>query len=445
MAIEYQVVTLGIDGGRDDAFTCGVLLVAWALLRYRHAPAWRAAGALGLLAGLACLVRITALSFIVPGLVWVLISGAGAWRARLRALAPAVLVMALVIAPFLINCWRVYGDPFYAINVHADIYRQAERQVVTASETVNETTSQFLGERIRARPAEMADTILLGFTWYPFANKWTGFDPWWRGLGTLLAVASLAGLVRFAGSAEGRILLVILGSSLIPYAATWRLIGDWRFTEHVYPFLLIASFAAITSAATFPWPTLPAARRFSITRRRALGWTAVLAVVGGLTWLTTRAVPVWVAREAIASDRPINIEAGPRDGVFMGDGWSRPFSEGAVTARVATSGRADVWLPLTIARDYDLTLRLDPFPRPFDVAIERPTTISVIAGTQVISSLRLTWNPERVGAYEMRLPAALVREGWNRLTLFAPAGDRFRLWYARVRQPTTLPPAHQVQ
>jgi hypothetical protein len=38
--------------------------------------------------------------------------------------------------------------------------------------------------------------------------------------------------VLFARSSAGRLMLLVLATSLIPFAPTWRLISDWRFTEH---------------------------------------------------------------------------------------------------------------------------------------------------------------------------------------------------------------------
>ena len=49
---------------------------------------------------------------------------------RLPRLGIAIAVLLVTAGPFLFNCWRVYGDPLYAINVHADIYRESEGQVL---------------------------------------------------------------------------------------------------------------------------------------------------------------------------------------------------------------------------------------------------------------------------------------------------------------------------
>ena len=127
-----------------------------------------------------------------------------------------------------------------------DVYRETEGQALEVSQGV----ADYLQDTIRRSPVRTLDTLVLGLTSYPFLNKWSGFDPWNPTLGIWLSWASIMGLVLFVGSATGRLLLLVLGTSLLPYAFTWKLIADWRFTEHAYPFLLIASFLAISRVVT---------------------------------------------------------------------------------------------------------------------------------------------------------------------------------------------------
>ena len=132
------------------------------------------------------------------------------------------------------------------------------------------------------RPFHLIDTGLTGLTTYPFANKWDGLDyvsPW---IGRVLSVASAAGLILFLGSAAGRLLLVVLVTSLIPYAFTWPVPGgaEWRFTMHALPFYLIAAWLALTRAARLVRPAAFAdlGRRLR-ERRRALVIASAAAVV----------------------------------------------------------------------------------------------------------------------------------------------------------------------
>ena len=437
MAVEQQLITTGVEGWRDDAFTCAVLFVVLALLRVARAPTWRSASILGLTAGLTCLVRITSLSFVVPGLVWVTAFSARGWRARRDGALLALLTMSVVAGPFLVNCWRVYGDPFYAINVHADVYRQAEGEVTTTSQT----TGEYLSSKWRARPADAADTTLLGLTRYPFANKWTGFVPWHPDLGRVLAVASLAGLVLFAALPAGRLMLVVLVTSLVPYAATWRLIGDWRFTQHAYPFFMIAAMFALARLVTLVWPSHRDRLLAALRPRPVAAGLALLFCLAGGAWLMTRTLPVLVTREAIRLGEDVNVTAGDRDWSFLGTGWSRRWTEGVVSARAMTDPVAHLWLPLAAARDYDLVIRLDPFPRPLEADWARRPVVHAYLNDRPLATLRLAWNPERVGAYDLRVPAALVADGWNRFTLLSPSGEQVRFWYVRIRHPAGLRPS----
>ena len=105
--------------------------------------------------------------------------------------------------------------------------------------------------RTGLRPFNLIDTGLTGLTTYPFANKWAGFDylsPW---VGRGLAASAVIGLGLFLGSPTGRLLLVVLVTSLVPYAFTWPVPGgaEWRFTMHALPFYLIAAFFTLDRAA----------------------------------------------------------------------------------------------------------------------------------------------------------------------------------------------------
>ena len=105
--------------------------------------------------------------------------------------------------------------------------------------------------RTGLRPFSLIDTGLTGLTTYPFANKWAGFDYLSPGVGRGLAGAAVIGLVLFLGSPTGRLLLVVLVTSLVPYAFTWPVPGgaEWRFTMHALPFYLIAAALAVARTA----------------------------------------------------------------------------------------------------------------------------------------------------------------------------------------------------
>jgi len=75
-----------VTGGRDDAFTFAVALCAYAMLRYGRAPSRWNAVLMGLSAGIACLVRITSLSFLLPGLAHLFLATTRPWKERLRGM-----------------------------------------------------------------------------------------------------------------------------------------------------------------------------------------------------------------------------------------------------------------------------------------------------------------------------------------------------------------------
>ena len=83
MAIEYENITWAVDGWRDDLFTGTSVLAIWALVRFLQRASFRTALLVGFTSGIACLTRITALSFVLPGLLYVALAVRDGWRPRL--------------------------------------------------------------------------------------------------------------------------------------------------------------------------------------------------------------------------------------------------------------------------------------------------------------------------------------------------------------------------
>jgi 4-amino-4-deoxy-L-arabinose transferase-like glycosyltransferase len=426
-AVEYDLVTLGVSGWRDDAFACGVALSACAMLRYARTGSPAAALVAGFAGGLSCLVRITSLSFLVPGLGWLLFMARPPWRQRVTHVAAATGVMVLVIAPFLITCWQKYGDPLYSINVHADVYRAAAGEAVDA----HKTAATYLLEKWRARPVEMLATFVHGMTAYPFTNKWIGFTRWTPWVGSLLAWLAVAGLVAWVATSSGRLLLVVLASSLLPYSMTWALGADWRFTEHAYPFFLVAASSAV-------WQVVHAARTAAVSSRALNRRRAVLALVwcGALALAvlaTVRTLPTAVAREQLRRGDEVNFESRSAASGFIGRGWSRAIGGGNVISRVLLETQGTLHLTLPDVRAYELTLRMDPFPRRFIDAEAAQPAVDVSMNGRRLGTIALQWTPERVGAYTLTAPADVVRAGNNTLTVDAHARAAISVWYVRVR------------
>lgn len=115
-------------------------------------------------------------------------------------------------------------------------------------------------------------------------------------------------------------------------------------------------------------------------------------------------------------------------------------------ARFATEPVARVRIPLPEPRAYVLTLRLHPLDTPG----EPGQVVDVALNDRPLSTLKLEWNAERIGQYQVAVPADAVHAGLNRLTFRShrmvplsegtepfpelPPDQRvgFRLWYIHI-------------
>lgn len=442
MAVEYDLIAWSGDGWRDDVFMAMVVLSAWAFLRCRRTATLQDAALLGVATAGACLTRITALTFVLPALAWLVIDGDSASRRqRIRCASAAALVCAALVAPYLINCAIVTGDPLYAIDYHTKYYRYGEG---LPSEQPMSAAS-YVSSKIAGRPLAALDTGITGLFVQPFVIKWIGFEGWVRGSGAVLSWLAIGGLLTWPFSANGRMLLIVLVGSLLPYALTWNVAGggEWRFSMHAYPFYMLAAMSA--AAWAFRGAVVLWRRPW---RGTAIVWKPVVRVVAALAAAVLACamytvLPWFVVREAIATSKDVSIQTGDRDVTFFGSGWSRPYQDG-LTFRVSKAERAVIRIPLPSRQLYHVVLRLDP------VAPERQHRVTVLLNRQLLAILPLTWNPERVGAYPIQLPPDKVRVGINELTIVpdtlvpaesttrplptvdrtAPVGIRF--WYVRV-------------
>jgi len=443
MAIEYDAIMWAPDGWRDDTFTATVLLAAWALLRLHDRPAFGRALQAGACCGIACLTRITALTFVVPAFLWLVVAaGQGQRKARLQGVGLALLISAAIVAPYMISCAIATGDPLYALNYHTHYYRYAENMDVSRPMSAVD----YLRTKLGWRPVATLDTGFIGLFVQPFITKWRGLDQWIPGLGAGAQGASVIGLALLPFTRRGRLLIVILLTSLLPYAFSWNIGGggEWRFTMHAYPFYLVAaSFAVVVLVGVVNGAIR---RGFSVSRevmagaaRRAAA-VAIVALAGTALYL---GLPWLVKDEAIAAGESTSIETGFRDTIFYRSGWSPPHLEG-ITVRVSTAQWSVIRIPLPARRAYAVTLRLDPV----EPALQQ--RVRVLCNRRTVGLLSLAWDPQRVGAYRVVLPEGVVRPGSNELVLIpeptmaaSAAGPRFawidpnqpigvRLWYVRV-------------
>jgi hypothetical protein len=449
-AIEYTAIAWNIAGWRDDAFTFATVAFAFTVLRTARRPTYGNAALAGAAAAGAILIRITALSFVLPGLLWLCLAPTSRWRHRLGLTTAAASLAVVLVAPYVINCWRVYGDPLHAINAVTPNLPDSR------STESRDGAFHYLVTKMTARPFEMLDVTIRGLTEHPFTNKWEGFQPWAPGWTPWIAAACLAGLMLFTTSAAGRFLLLILVSATVPFSLTWQLASDWRYTEHAYPFFLIAAAAAIAAVVHAARPSTIRGwreRAHGLVRPFAI-WSATTAVVAAAVVAIAWGIPVLIAREALAADGRAAFVTGARDRAFYRSGWSEPVTTGNVTKRYAVAG-AVVSIPLPDAHAYAATIRLDPFPRPFPEGPDRLPLVRASLNGPPIDVLDLQWNPERVGSYDVVFPAHLVRAGFNDLRLdVVPRGSAldgatamprpgltdgaaFGVWYVQVQRVDT--------
>jgi Dolichyl-phosphate-mannose-protein mannosyltransferase len=416
VAVDYDLIAWSVDGWRDDMFSAFVLLSTWMLVRLHRRPSFWNAVATGVICGLTCLTRITALSFIVPALGWI------AWtrdrqlrRARLESATLAAVLAAAVLGPFLLSCAIAFGDPFLAIDQHTIYYRAAEG--LKLDQHVG--AGGYVLQKFRGHPIATLDTAITGEFVRPFAIKWNGLGVWSSWMGTALAWLSLLGLSAFAFWSTGRLLLLVTVASLLPYAFTWNVGagGEWRFTMHTYGLYIVAAMYAVALM-----PRLRERQLLPLVARRSFA-TGALAAAAAAVYL---ALPWFVVREAIALNESVSIQAGERDRVFFRSGWLPPRAEGTVTTRTSRQSRATVHLPLPSAGDYDVVFRADPIePKPVSSAM-------VLFNGQIAGGFGFVTSPDRIGSYRLTLPRVWQKAGDNELTLTTTGAAGVRVWLVRI-------------
>jgi hypothetical protein len=422
LAADVWMIRLSVEGWRDDAFSFWVVVAATLALKVYDTGRLAWAAALGAALAAATLTRITALTMVVPVVALVAcVPLDRPWRARARAAAVAALVCLALAGPFLVSCWIVYDDPFHSINGVAPAY-----YVSGAPAPADATVGHYL--RTRLRPFEMLDSMLVGYTAYPFAGKWQ-FDPWWPPLGRLLAALSVVGALFALTRPRARVVGVAWAGALFPFVFTWRVPGGdaARLTTFAYPFYLVCTGAAAWAALRLA--SAPEARRQAAAGLRTLlAWrtAAWLGAALAALWFAVQGLHYLVTREALAAGSATTIAAGVRDGLLFGDGWSAPVDTGNFSVRRTAPPGGRLELPLLGGRAHEILLRMEPADP--DGAPE--PAVRVVLNDTVLGVVRLAHDPERMGSYTLTAPAAAVRDGANVLKLEPDAS--IALWYVRL-------------
>lgn len=404
-ALDQMVIHWSVEGWRDDAFAFLVVLVALAALRLYDEGSPLHAVFLGAAGAGATLTRITSFSLVVPLLLCLaLVPRARPRRERHRAVALATLVFLGLVTPFLLSCWRAYGDPFESINAVTPAYY--------GGGTVPKDASVFKMMRESFRPWQLIDTAFIGSTVYPFARKWH-FEGFWAPLGPLLAVLALMGAPLLLLFPRGRLLWVAWACALFPFIFTWRVRGGdaWRLTLHSYPFYLIAAGTAVQGVLSLVLSR--GARETARAWLRGASWRLAAGLaLGGAALLSFGVYGLYylVPREAVLAGREGLIAASPRDRLFFVKGFHPPAATTNMFVRCSRDPVAEVRLPLRPGFDHKLVMRLLPPGRD-----GRGQRVGMALNGVDLGSVEVGLDPAGFGRFEVMAPATAVRPSDNRL------------------------------
>lgn len=111
-----------VRGLRLEAFTAGLLILTAAIFSTRQISVRRLSLWMGAAAAAVCLIRMTSMWLCIIGIAW-------GFRRRSWDTRACLLTIAVVIgvqAPFYVQCYRTFGDPWFACNQHIRFYRNQE-------------------------------------------------------------------------------------------------------------------------------------------------------------------------------------------------------------------------------------------------------------------------------------------------------------------------------
>lgn len=174
VSFNYYLVLLSARGERMDLFIFLILLYCLWILHAKN-NSILAELITGLIAGCICLCWLfgilgTSLMYLLRIIIK---------RIKITHALTGVLMMIIVVGPFLLHQWDVYGDPFNALNVHANFYWNAELIGTPSYEQGPGTWYEYLFKeigldtflyqtctgyiRMLLNPSETFNKIFLGF------------------------------------------------------------------------------------------------------------------------------------------------------------------------------------------------------------------------------------------------------------------------------------------
>jgi len=234
LAVHEWLIQEAPTGYRESAYSFFLLAFAgWVFSGRQERLPLRAVVA-GLIGAMVCLIRLSGLTFVLPLL------GLWGWEQRREAgwryAAIALIVLGLGIGPFLWNCYRVHGDPFYSVSFHTRFWLDGERPSEVAPPVgVFRYLFEFHGLE------DLLGGTLLGLTVLPLHTFWNGLAHYPL-LDAAVLVFGVAGL--FLSFFRGpRFLPVAYFGHLLPFAYIQNFpSGEMpRFVVPAYFFLVLAA------------------------------------------------------------------------------------------------------------------------------------------------------------------------------------------------------------
>jgi hypothetical protein len=186
LALHQWLVLDAPTGYRESAYSFFLVALVAAVALGR--AGLRSASIAGALGGLVCLIRLSALSVVVPLLAIRVLRLPP--KERLRYGASFTLVLLLLVGPFLYSNFRAHGDPFYSVSFHTHFWLRAEG-LDQGPEPVS--LSRYFSDF--ERTGALARGTVLGLTVLPLRTFWNGLRDF-RLLGAVTLGLGVLGLVR---------------------------------------------------------------------------------------------------------------------------------------------------------------------------------------------------------------------------------------------------------
>ncbi len=203
---------------------------------------WSHALLAGVLAAAVCLIRLSALSFVVPLLLL------KAWDAKPYRGAYAAVsfgVLLLLVGPFLLSCTMAHGDPFYAISFHTTFWLDAEsiKGGPAGSVGLYQYFLEYHGW------FDVTKGTLLGLTYLPARTFWMGLAHFPL-LDTLVLMSGIVGLLLVL-TTRYRFIFLATFCHLIPFAYIQNFPSGRmpRFVMPAYFFFILAGVYALWRAS----------------------------------------------------------------------------------------------------------------------------------------------------------------------------------------------------